>query len=382
MTYHDTNRLLRDRLLSNTALSQALAQFRSKGAAFFPGSGNLGDALIQLGTYDYFQEIGWSPDIISGMTPLALRGRDAVVLGGGGGWIEGHYKYYPEILTPFLERGGELLILPSTFWGYQSFLRRYASQLTVFVREEASLRELSGVEELRGRLHLADDMAFATNPTRFSVRGTPSFPLIKLLRRDGETKSADTPMESIDLPIAFNNTQWSSAELALSPLMAATNTIELFNTVETDRLHMAILSAMIGREVTFRDNSYFKNRGVFERSLHAYDRVTMVPPNDLAATPPPPDVNYADRAKLLDRIDFLTGQLQNSRRRNMWLSSIKPPSAPLPLGSNDILASSFERSRGFRLWKAYIRLYEHPILGRPMKFARRLAARTKRLFVR
>jgi exopolysaccharide biosynthesis predicted pyruvyltransferase EpsI len=43
--------------------------------------------------------------------------------------------------------------------------------------------------------------------------------------------------------------------------------INRFDTVKTDRLHVCIVSLLLGKEVHFFDNSYGKNRAVYEHSM-------------------------------------------------------------------------------------------------------------------
>ena len=43
--------------------------------------------------------------------------------------------------------------------------------------------------------------------------------------------------------------------------------LERASLVETNRLHIAVLSAVLGRNLVMRDNSYGKNRGVYDHSM-------------------------------------------------------------------------------------------------------------------
>lgn len=43
--------------------------------------------------------------------------------------------------------------------------------------------------------------------------------------------------------------------------------------IYTDRLHVAILGTILGKNISFYDNSYHKNRGVYELSLHSNPNV-------------------------------------------------------------------------------------------------------------
>ena len=56
-------------------------------------------------------------------------------------------------------------------------------------------------------------------------------------------------------------------------------TIDRFEEVDTDRLHVAIAAALLGKPARLHDNSYYKNRAVFRSSLDGTS-VTMA---DVAA---------------------------------------------------------------------------------------------------
>jgi exopolysaccharide biosynthesis predicted pyruvyltransferase EpsI len=50
-----------------------------------------------------------------------------------------------------------------------------------------------------------------------------------------------------------------------------------FGTVETDRLHCAILASILGRRTTLRANCYFKNKAIFDHSLSRLPNTIFVP---------------------------------------------------------------------------------------------------------
>ena len=58
--------------------------------------------------------------------------------------------------------------------------------------------------------------------------------------------------------------------------------------VHTNRLHVGIAGAMLGRKVTFYDNDYFKNRAIFRTSIEPYyPNVRFGAPSDVPAGPAP-----------------------------------------------------------------------------------------------
>jgi exopolysaccharide biosynthesis predicted pyruvyltransferase EpsI len=59
--------------------------------------------------------------------------------------------------------------------------------------------------------------------------------------------------------------------------------IDLYDEVGTNRLHVAIGAALLGKRVRFHPNSYFKNRAVYEFSMA--DRFPDVEWVEAEATP-------------------------------------------------------------------------------------------------
>lgn len=82
--------------------------------------------------------------------------------------------------------------------------------------------------------------------------------------------------------------------------------------VYTDRLHVAVLSAILGVEVTLYENCYFKNRGVYEDSLAAFDCVSLASPVERDVTSAGASVPSTDR----DPAGSGTGRLDAGRRRS------------------------------------------------------------------
>jgi hypothetical protein len=54
------------------------------------------------------------------------------------------------------------------------------------------------------------------------------------------------------------------------------STLNNFEVVVTDRLHIGIASALLKKEVYLLDNSYGKVSGVYKRSMADYDNVKMI----------------------------------------------------------------------------------------------------------
>jgi exopolysaccharide biosynthesis predicted pyruvyltransferase EpsI len=90
--------------------------------------------------------------------------------------------------------------------------------------------------------------------------------VLQALRTDVEETAIDVPPLNIDLSHAFAADDMSPAS-SLYATYWMMRFIDRFKTVRTNRLHIAIMSAMLDKQVCLLDNSYGKVRDVFNHSL-------------------------------------------------------------------------------------------------------------------
>lgn len=274
--YKHIRRAVRAEIRDNSSLIESLKCFVDNDAVFYPGYGNLGDGLIALGTLDLFEDIGWAPKCIQGRHKEAFSGYTHIVMGGSGGWVKGMWETYLEQTIAFLQNGGQLLILPTSFSGFGSEFVPYADQVTIFCREQRSYDELLRQGMPEGQIFVCPDMAFYTKEEHFSdleIEG--QYPALQIFRLDEEGGRKQTPRDSVDLPLLFNDIQWSTTEQCVKPLRAVAGLMSQFECVETDRLHMAVLAALIGRIVKLEPSNYFKIKAIFDYTLHRFPTVTF-----------------------------------------------------------------------------------------------------------
>ena len=90
--------------------------------------------------------------------------------------------------------------------------------------------------------------------------------VLNAFRTDVEKTTIDIPKSNIDLSQVFAADDMSPAS-SLHATYWMMRFINGFEIVRTNRLHIGIMSAMLGKQVDLLDNSYGKIRDVFNHSL-------------------------------------------------------------------------------------------------------------------
>lgn len=400
-----TRASIRKEVLECEPLAQALDWAVSKGAAYFPSAGNLGDGLIGLGALDVFEHFGCRFDVLQGWHTDVLAGARFVVVGGNGGFLEGLWSDYARVLAPFFEAGGEAVILPCTVSGFREFFQRYGKQMTIFARERVSFDHLRSISELSGRVHLCHDLAFAVDyeKTEWPVGEAGTGAKLSLLRSDEESRGGTKPRNNIDLALLWNGIQWSSRETCMPPLTAAVQLIHRFDEITSDRLHMSALSALMGKRVVMRPNGYFKNRAVFDYTLHRFEHVCFAdgdvrPDEEKDEGSPNIWMSYRHlqaaeqgvRAELTaareqvrateekSRVELAATLEQLSEQRERVLEvarrydDLAQFNHMLEQQVHALQATDFRGSRAHRLWLFYLSLYDKPGWGALLRAARKM----------
>jgi exopolysaccharide biosynthesis predicted pyruvyltransferase EpsI len=236
---------------------------------FVPNPGNVGDALINLSCYRYLA--GRFARISICSTEDAPR-TDCVFIAGGGNLVEGLYS----TISDFVARrcnGRRLFFFPSSVKGFGAWLDDVASRARMVCREPVSFAHVAKhlpAENLR----LGHDaaFAFAGHLRAAFVSRTSRYPSTqaRLFRADAE-RVRELPSDG-DL-MARTGGSWVDLAAAEQAVIGASTTLLQFSRIYTDRLHCAILAAMLDRYVILLPNTYYKNRAVFEHSLSRFANV-------------------------------------------------------------------------------------------------------------
>jgi hypothetical protein len=302
-------------ILGRLDLDSFLAELRHEPhpILFIPNPGNAGDALIAHATRQLFDRLELDYEWVNDYRRLDPRGR--VVIYGGGGNLVPLYAEASEALRWADGRARRLILLPHTVSGHEELLAGLGPATDLICREPVSHDHVRGAVRAAS-CHLADDLALSIDagatlasppaPLRVlplyrrrlmyrmllspSRAGSVASPrklrrsdqmfrarLVRLaqgeapgvlhaFRTDAEQTGIPIPAENLDLSrLFFYGTR--NANVCHTTALHLLRFLDTFDEVRTNRLHLAIGAAVLGKRVEFQSNSYFKNQAVYEFSM-------------------------------------------------------------------------------------------------------------------
>jgi GT2 family glycosyltransferase len=236
---------------SRRELLAALGAGGASGFTYVRGAGNRGDELIQAGTRQLFaglevREIGFEQ--------IAAASGDLAVISGGGAWCRWYHEIMPRVLALAEMRFSRVVVLPSSFDPSDETVRDALgrSRAAVFARERESWRLVRSLCDAR----LAHDCSFFFDFAPFVAAGDG---VLNAYRTDRESSRA--------FPLPTDNVDISQACPALSPWLARIAAAAL---VRTDRAHVMIAAALLGKQVEFRPSAYHKVPAIAEFALTGF----------------------------------------------------------------------------------------------------------------
>ena len=267
-------------------------QFHGVHVLFAPNPGNAGDSIIACAEYQMLDRLGINYSVIPlDISPSETQGQ--VIFYGGGGNLVAPYPNARNFISKHHEHAKRLVVLPHTIAGYSELISALGSNVDIVCREQTSHDYVS--QFVTGaNVHLMDDVALSLDvssllsPAKISESAwiirtlRASKRAIRILHHGFKNSSQRKTLnafrgdvEGTGRAVAFANFDVSQM-LAADSMSALDSTIAArsfigfinkFDIVRTDRLHVCIVSLLLKKEVHFFDNSYGKNRAVYEFSM-------------------------------------------------------------------------------------------------------------------
>lgn len=236
----------------------------SSDVTFIRGPGNIGDDLIHAGTRRLLAGIPYKEVVVrrrkddgrklSGIARInGVHGHTALVTGGGA-WCRPFHGMWPSLLPLIEGRFERVIVLPSSADVSIDEVRETLARTKalVFARERETYRQLQGL----CKTDIAHDCAFFFDFVPFRRRGDG---LLTAYRTDAESASGgQTPPGNTDISRTCDNLdEWLW-------------TIARHEVVETDRAHVMIAAAMLGKKVRYRPSNYHKVPAIAEFALGGF----------------------------------------------------------------------------------------------------------------
>jgi len=259
-----------------------LAPYRDKKVYYCANLGNAGDALIAYSAFQIFNETGIDYEKIDSNSNI----EDSIIFYAGGGNLTSYYSNCVNFLDNNLKKNKEIIVLPHTITGHEQFLRNSPSNLKIICREKYSYQYLISIFPYKDNISLSKDLAFYLDLAPFRhVQKPVSNKILNCFRKDVESTTVSVPEDNIDLSNAWASSDWRDPIYTEEVVRGLISYISTFQFVRTNRLHIAILSTLLGREVFLYPNSYFKNQAIFEHSLIEYKNVKFVDTSETSVLP-------------------------------------------------------------------------------------------------
>ena len=288
-------------------INSYLSQFLTERVVYIPNPGNAGDSVIATATYQCFDNLGINYELPN---PHYLDGEGKTIIYGGGGNLVGPGTFSYRTISRVHAKAKRLVILPHTIKNIDSLLSDFGSNIDIICRELVSYKYVKK-NVRRAKVFLMDDMAFNleckktlewssriyTIPSQLEsylinkvlrannapgIRSILRMPMLSYRRKrigqlvdkskihcfrtDGERTNIEIPPDNYDISQLFI----VGVETPAAAFLAASEVLRLlseYDEIHTNRLHIAISSALLGRNVKFYANNYYKCQAVYEYSM-------------------------------------------------------------------------------------------------------------------
>lgn len=247
------------------ALLDWLNAHRGREVIFAANPGNAGDGFIAHATYILFRRFGINWRRVADTHLKDLRD-EVVVLGGGGNLIDGLYFDTARRIEQIDEQN-DCVVFPQSVIGFSTLFEAH-SRLIVFCREEQSYCGLISKAPVVDARRAHDTTLYLTEGDFDSEhRHQRGSGVASVFRTDRESKLGSVPPDNLDISRSWDGDFWNDVRFAHAATTCMAAYLARYEAVETDRLHVAILAAFLGKKVCLFANSYFKNRAIFDSSL-------------------------------------------------------------------------------------------------------------------
>ncbi len=286
---------------------------------------NIGDVLIWEGELQFLQDLGCK--VLGSFSRHTFNfpqlNKDTVILYNGGGNIGDIYPEHIKFLKSVLKHypDNKIIVFPQTvYYKDKKLMQKDFSLISKHHNIVFCSRDFNSYDRVKsllgeGRTLCLPDMAFCIDISKYIEKsGINSKGMLHIVRNDCEKKKyvledsfgfskchhdlvQDWPtfVTRFDLSYLFNTVldrmfrflpikgfigplwdKYAINHFRINMINVGISFISNFKSVKSERLHGAILSILLDKEVDIIDNSYGKNRDFYNSWLSSFSRVNLL----------------------------------------------------------------------------------------------------------
>ena len=288
-----------------------LASLKGTTIYYCPNPGNAGDSMIAHATFHLFRRHNIDYRLFN--EKKCDLGDKTVMYGGGGGLIP-LYRKAETVIRRLHSRAKRFILLPQTIQGEENLLDEFRTNVEIMCREEISYCHVQKHAK-KADVMIAEDLALHLDPEIVLRTKTPGFLRTLLLRgvfdlkkrkrrhrfpplqktmamkrfeiehylrkvsgpeeRSGVLEAFREDVEGVPALMSPHNIDVSKVfsigtrneQIALYTTKKFLEFINKFSEVRTNRLHVCIAAALLGKTVKFYPNNYYKCEAVYNYSI-------------------------------------------------------------------------------------------------------------------
>lgn len=277
---------------------EELSDFSNGIIYYYPNNGNAGDALINMGFYTLAKKYNVHFVEINKNEINKVREEDVLLIAGGGALVP-EWGSTTDLIAN-LNKKIKLIIFPQSIRDIDNVISNLPENTTIFCREKYSYQYCLEKSNTKS-IFLENDIAFycdlneildsevgmqffsKKNIARHIILGGHKFcsyfkhNIIFAMRVDKEKNDKlDVPRKLINdfsIVASFGAGNYKQSLYSARKFL---NLINLYEEIHTDRLHVAIGAALLGKKVKIYNNGYYKCKGVYEKSMKEMKNVSFI----------------------------------------------------------------------------------------------------------
>jgi exopolysaccharide biosynthesis predicted pyruvyltransferase EpsI len=247
-----------------TNIIDILNKYKDDNIIYIPNPGNAGDSLIALGTLFMFDKLELNYTI----GDINTKYNNQILFYAGGGNLVGIYNNCKQFILNNQDNN-QIVLLPHTVKDETKLIKRFKDNIIIICREDISYNYVKNNSKYKHNIYLSDDMAFYISLLSLGIDNSIiGIGECNCFRTDSEKTSIKIPTNNNDISKTLNKSNNTSDKKSIIDVCTTFfNYLAKYDTINTNRLHIAIAGCLLNKKVNLYANSYYKNKAIYDTSL-------------------------------------------------------------------------------------------------------------------